>query len=92
MLRKKNKTVSKLLQSVDPISFESPQQILPSEPPPPTTTIQKGSFDSQGVSNAAVGQLSNQGDTSKGLDSGQHNTANEIGKQGNDIIDKPEQS
>ncbi|CAD2092366.1 PIR protein CIR protein [Plasmodium vinckei lentum] len=65
----------------------------PPEPSPPLTTeIQKGSPDSQGSPNAKVGQLSNQKDTSKGSDSDQHNTANEIGRQGDGIVHKSEQS
>ncbi|SCL87782.1 CIR protein, partial [Plasmodium chabaudi adami] len=64
----------------------------PNPGPAPTTTIQKESPGSHGVSNAAGGQLSNQENTSKGSDSGQDKTTNEIGKQGGGIVHKPEQS
>ncbi|CAD2100931.1 CIR protein PIR protein [Plasmodium vinckei] len=83
----------------------SSQQVLSPEPPSPThppaltTTIQKESHDSQGLSNDPASQLSNQGNTPNSSDNGQHNTGNDIGKQGDgigkqgaDIVDKPEQS
>ncbi|SCL89171.1 CIR protein, partial [Plasmodium chabaudi adami] len=60
--------------------------------PASTTTIQKESPGSQGVSNTTGGQLSNQENTSKGSDSNQHKTTNEIGKQDGGIVHKPEQS
>ncbi|CAD2085951.1 PIR protein CIR protein [Plasmodium vinckei lentum] len=65
-----------------------PKQVLPSS----TTTIQKESLGSQGVSDSTLNKLSNQEDTSKSSDSDQHNTANEIKEQGGGIVHKPEPS
>ncbi|VEV57135.1 PIR protein CIR protein [Plasmodium vinckei vinckei] len=77
-------------------SSQQPEKHPPSSPPvqPPvlTTPIQKGSPDSQGVSNSAVDQLSDQGNKSKDSDSDKRNTSSEMGKQGGDIEHKPEQS
>ncbi|SCL92140.1 Plasmodium variant antigen protein Cir/Yir/Bir, putative, partial [Plasmodium chabaudi chabaudi] len=70
----------------------TPKASKPNPGPAPTTTIQKGSPGSQGVSNTAVDQLSNQEGTSKSSDSNQHKTTNEIGKQSGGIVHKPEQS
>ncbi|EUD69653.1 hypothetical protein YYG_05128 [Plasmodium vinckei petteri] len=103
------KPVLKVPKPVEPISPPEapplPQQVLSPEPPSPThppaltTTIQKESHDSQGLSNDPASQLSNQGNTPNSSDNGQHNTGNDIGKQGDgigkqgaDIVDKPEQS
>ncbi|EUD69748.1 hypothetical protein YYG_04968 [Plasmodium vinckei petteri] len=78
------------LQSTAPSS--EPQRAASPETHPPVsgTTTQKGSPDSQGVSNAGAGQLPNQENTSKGSDSGQHNLAGQIKEQGGNTSGKPE--
>ncbi|CAD2085077.1 CIR protein PIR protein [Plasmodium vinckei brucechwatti] len=78
------------LQSTAPSS--EPQRAASPETQPPVsdTTTQKGSTDSQGVSNAGASQLPNQENTSKGSDSDQHNSAGQIKEQGGNTAGKPE--
>ncbi|CAD2084724.1 PIR protein CIR protein [Plasmodium vinckei brucechwatti] len=72
--------------SSEPQRAASPE----TQPPISDTTTQKGSPDSQGLSNSGAGQLPNQENTSKGSDSDQHNSAGQIKEQGGNTADKPE--
>ncbi|KEG00400.1 CIR protein PIR protein [Plasmodium vinckei vinckei] len=63
---------------------------LETQPSVSDTTTQKGSHDSQGVSNGGADPLPKQENTSKGPDSDQHNSPGQIKEQGGDTTDKPE--
>ncbi|CAD2092363.1 CIR protein PIR protein [Plasmodium vinckei lentum] len=67
----------------------SSESSSPTQPPALTTMPQKESHDSKSLSNDPTSQLSNPGDTSKGSDNDQHNSASETKEQGKDIVETP---
>ncbi|CAD2088767.1 CIR protein PIR protein [Plasmodium vinckei lentum] len=73
-------------------SQSDPQRAASPEPQPSVlSTSQKGSPDSQDVSNAGAVQLPNQENPPKSSDSGQDNSSSQTKEQGGDVIDNPEQ-